>query len=370
MAYIYLRFSNTRRFYVNEYYIFLPLVALIDFIIMRSIQKQRTRTEKLEKLKRELEKLKRRMKLYKIASIALGASTGGLLINRYRGGDTVIDVDYIECGIEEGYRYVDNDRLRKLVASLYPHKERNGVIFITMTAICHLAKLYGLNFPALPIPIQDFGITSKVQFLRKAIVSTLIGAGVPMVLVMETAIWVSIGSVLLGLALMLGSYNLDSVPTTMIDTQAVKQIERRIPDIVEVVSVNLKDTGSDTKIKMPRYECLLPEQKLANPNCNFNSIKATYDQIDIDYNSVVTMRDVTGLDRVRFSDEYSISGNSGKKKSEFPKSKVKGKMKGKMVRFSKKFKDTAIDVDSSTDEVYLRDNLDHKPRKPRIKVEE
>jgi len=104
-----------------------------------------------------------------MASIALGSVTGRLLITTCRGGESenFIDVSDIICGIEEGFSYVDNVRLKKIIISLYRHKARNGVIFITGTAVCQIAKLYGVNFPALSIPIQDFGITNMIQAIKK-----------------------------------------------------------------------------------------------------------------------------------------------------------------------------------------------------------
>jgi hypothetical protein len=69
--------------------------------------------------------------------------------------------DYIEvvhpnCLLGKGIRYVNNERLCKIANSPFKSKAKDGVIFITKMALCHLVEIYGLHLPALPIPIPDF----------------------------------------------------------------------------------------------------------------------------------------------------------------------------------------------------------------------
>lgn len=256
--------------------------------------------------------------------------------------------------------YIDNNRLRKLITSAYTRKARNGVILITATALCHVAKSQGLMFPA--IPISDFGITSLFQLMKKRVVTVLLSTGIPLLVLETGAIAFGGGWLLIAIGMMLSHYRFENISTTMITNQVVEKIERRIPDVIDIVAVNVKDTGSSTKIEMPKYECQILGQLLLNPNCKSNFIK-TYDQINIDFTDVVGMKDVTGLEKHIFSDEVYFLGNKnfpGNKNIKSPKGR------GKMVKFSEKFKDICEDIDSSTDEVnnhYLRNNNNHKLRR-------
>lgn len=84
--------------------------------------------------------------------------------------------------IKKGYglRFLDNDRLRKIIHSLYRHKGRGKIIYITATAKCHLAGQYGQIFLAFPFAIVDFGLTNFYQTIRKALVTILLGAVGPL----------------------------------------------------------------------------------------------------------------------------------------------------------------------------------------------
>lgn len=75
-----------------------------------------------------------------------------------RGGADFIDVSCIECEIEEGLQYLDNNYLQKIIHNLYRHKRKGQIIYITATAICHLANDYGQHFLSFPIAIGDFGL--------------------------------------------------------------------------------------------------------------------------------------------------------------------------------------------------------------------
>lgn len=84
----------------------------------------------------------------------------------FRGGDC-INVDYIDCVIESGFQYLDNERLRKILHHLFKNKIKRTVkgqlIYITATALCHLAHKYGQHFLALPFAVDDFGLTNVYQ---------------------------------------------------------------------------------------------------------------------------------------------------------------------------------------------------------------
>ena len=66
-------------------------------------------------------------------------------------------------------QYVNNEYLRKLLFSLYPDKVKNDVIFVIKTALCYIAKKYGLLSTVLPVSIYDFiKISSWSIFAQKA----------------------------------------------------------------------------------------------------------------------------------------------------------------------------------------------------------
>ena len=66
-----------------------------------------------------------------------------------RGGSTyfidIVDTDYINslCNIEEGVGYLDDQRLNNIINDLYRHKRKGKIIYIIVTAVCHLANRYG-----------------------------------------------------------------------------------------------------------------------------------------------------------------------------------------------------------------------------------
>lgn len=134
-------------------------------------------------------------------------------MNAFRGGENFIDVDDFDCGIEPGLTYVNNDRLRKIIASLYHHKASKGVIFITSTALCYIVQQYVTNFPAFLIAIHDFGITNTVQFVQKIVVSSLFLVGIPLLFV-GTKIMYLIGTSLTVLGIILALYDPNRVMTT------------------------------------------------------------------------------------------------------------------------------------------------------------
>ena len=154
-------------------------MVLINYVIIRDI---RSRKEKIEVLKRLKAQIEREKKLRRILLFSLGLNGCAFFLTR--GGADFINTDYIECGIKEGLRYLDDNRLRNIIHDLYRHKRKGKVIFITATAVCHLANRYGKTVLALPFAINlglgDFGFTNLYQTTRKVVVSVLLGAVEPL----------------------------------------------------------------------------------------------------------------------------------------------------------------------------------------------
>jgi hypothetical protein len=70
--------------------------------------------------------------------------------------DNYIEVLHPNYIVGKGFRYVNNERLRKIANSLLKSKAKDGVIYVTKTALCHLVEIYGLDLPALSILVPDF----------------------------------------------------------------------------------------------------------------------------------------------------------------------------------------------------------------------
>jgi hypothetical protein len=319
---LFIRVSSNRVFFVDEYWILIPLVLALDIAIIIKVKKARA------KKKLESEQLKQKSKRWKIFHIATGNFTAAL---ESRGGQDImaqvvenyIEVIHPNCLVGEGLRYVNNERLRKLVHSLFKSKAKNGVIYITKTALCHLVEIYGLALPALPIPIPDFiGISSWLVLGRKLISSACLGIPLPMLILAQgpASVIVSLAAAGLGIIIM---YHVQDPGFTIIPTDAISTpvslINRRVPDQPELVSVDLTSVGRK-KIIMPEfstsYECSLPVQRMLNPKCILRTSKIVdfISNADVDvplnYDQVVNMQDVTKLGSVQFSDQFEVTSSS------------------------------------------------------------
>jgi hypothetical protein len=144
----------------------------------------------------------------------------------------------------------------------------------------------------------------------------------------------SLGMGLIIAGFFLGSYNVEKVtiPTSLI-VGSIKFIGRRIPDVPDVVSVNIRPE-MDYKIEMPKnqYECLLPDQRLTNPKCRTESTEITIipENIRLSYDNIVNMKDVTGLKGIEFVDKYEVNPS--------PKKLFENLRGGGITKFFKKIK--------------------------------
>lgn len=304
---------------------------------MRSHKKK---IEELQKLKEHIERYKKLERLGRV--LAVGGASGAAMFSilKYRNGD-YIDVDYIDCGVEEGLRYLDNDRIRKIIHDLYAHKRRGRLIYITATAVCHLAKTYGKEFLALPFAIGDFGLTNVYQTTRKICVTVLLGAVGPLYLA-GGPIALFVAALVATGGLKLAFTDLDKLPTSFIDEIfPISQIKPRIADLPDVVTVNYRNKVKAPSIVQSKGECLLPEQAYFNPNCQIKptEIATAVNQAppELVYDEVVNMQDITGLDRVDFSDILDLGQ---------PEPTISKASKSKTVNFLEMFGDPA-DVDGS-----------------------
>lgn len=338
---IYIQISPKRLFIINEYWFLIPTMLVIDYLIIIKIKKYRDK--KIIKTKKKYQNQSKQLKIYHLAMNNL------VDVLRIRGGQQLIDVIYPDCQVGEGFRYINNERIRKLVYSLYKFKQRNGVIYITQTALYYLIKRYGLMLPAFPIPIEDFiGLTSGYQFIRKTVVTMLLGTSVPLVILAANAISL-IPGLLIGIAgISLSFYNRDfNLVSTSLIIGSFESIKQRIPDIPEVVSVNIA-IKSTNKVAMShnQYECLLPEQKFINPKCIVTTarIGEISDNIKLNYDDVVNMQVVTGLDTIEFTDRYQVPSLT-------KTVQTKPRLRGTSVNFLDKFSDPQNLLESQTWEI-------------------
>lgn len=327
---LYWKYSSNRIFFLNEYWIFIPTAILANYVIIRKIRLDRQRIEQLRILTEQIEREK---KIRLILLLSLGLN--GFIHILPRGGSTdLIDVEYLKlkCEVEEGVRYLDNQWLRNIIHDLYPHKRRNKIIYITATAVCHLANQHGQTFLALPFALGSLGLTSIYQTLRKVLVMTLLGGVGPLVYIGGPV--APMFALMMGISgLKLAFNSLDFIPTSPVDV--TKDLEPRIPGMFDVVVVNNQDKIIMNKPVQENHECWLPDQRLLNPNCEVKptEIPDAIDSVfpDLEYKDTVNMQDITGLDRVEFTDKYDL-GQTKPTTSNPPK--------GKEVNFLEKFGDS------------------------------
>ena len=338
---LYWKYSSNRIFFLSEYWIFIPSAVLANYFIIRKIRSNRAR---MKELKRLIGIIEREKKIRKILLLSLGLSVSGYAHLLTRGGSTdflnLIDTDYIKsaCNIKEGIHYLDDIRLRNIITDLYRHKGKGKVIYITATALCHIANQYGQTFLALPFAIGDFGLTSLYQTLRKGFVTILLGAVGPLYIIG--------GPVSLIFALILGASglklafnNLDFIPTSPVDV--TKGLKPRIPGVYDVVVVNNRNKIIMRDPVTENHECWLPDQRLLNPNCKVKptEIPDLVDSVLPEYEHTVNMPDVTGLNRQEFTDKLDLG------QTELSICKPR---QGKEVKFLDKFGDSGQISESET----------------------
>ncbi len=320
---LYWKYSQNRTFFINEWWLLIPTTLLIDYVIIRKMRSRKRKIEALKKLKAQIEHEK---KLRRILFFSLGLTECTYFLPR--GGADFINTDYIECGIDLGLRYLDDDRLRKIIHDLYRHKRKGKMIYITATAVCHLVNRYGRTFLALPFAVGDFGLTSLYQTSRKFLVCFLLG-WIPPLWVAGRLSWAVI---LLSAGVRLAYTDLDSIPTSPVYITG-PVVKPRMPGSADVVVVNNRDKVIMSSPVPENKECWLPDQTLFNSNCKSTEISNAIDLVspNLKYNDVVNMQDVTGLDRVDFSDVLDLG------QAEPSDSKLN---RGKEVNFLDKFGDS------------------------------
>jgi len=336
---LYFKIFPDRIFYLNEYVVFIPVSILINYLVIRKISSHKKRVEQLKQLEKQVAEYKRQQRIHKIVYLASTGVGIGSYISMFRGGENFINVDYIDCGIESGLQYLDNDRLRKIIHHLFKNKRKGKVIYITATALCHLANQYGQHFLALPFAIGDFGVTNVYQTIKKLTVTILLGSLGPLFVVGSPAA-LSAAAILATLGLKLAFTNIDKILTTPAYQVSSKTLKPRIANSPEVVTLNFRNKITMNNLGNQKVECWLPDQALFNSGCKSTDIPNVINAAShgLRYDEVVNMKDVTKLDRIDFSDLLDL----GNVQSSVPKSS------SKIVNFLEKFGDPKDICESET----------------------
>lgn len=323
---LFVKINSNRIFLINEFWILIPVAVIIDLIIILKVKKNRSK----KKIAAEQKKYQqRKFWEYKIFHIATGNLLAAL---QMRGGenivatiiDNIVEVEMNNCQLGPGLRYINNERLRKLVYSHFKAKARNGVIYMTRMALCYYAEFYGVEYPAfvIPFPIPDvIKISSWYNLFNKIISVTLWGIPAPLLFIRGLTFpncLISLLSVTFGTRFFVVSNAVDVKIASELILVPISAIRRRITDQPDLVSVDL-NLSSNSKIVMSEFakinECSIPGYKLFNTEqCALRATEipeiVANTQIDqpLFYEDVVNMQDVTRL-KLEFSDKFEVSPN-------------------------------------------------------------
>jgi len=342
------RVSPHRIFIINEYWILIPLILTVEIIIVVKLRNKRAQKHiKAEKLKKEL----RRWKIFHLANSNIFNSIfirGGHELVKILA-DGFVEVNYENCIIDKGVQFLDNEWLRKLLTIKHSHKIKNGILFITRTALCHVASEAGLSI----LDTKIVKVSSWVTLGKKTLATIFTSSPLLFLGIGGTTPITILCSVLTFLYGTSSMFFLRESDRLFINTQAVvgslSQITQRIQDRTDVVVLDLEPTSD--KIVMKRaevpYECSLPDQILGNQKCVpeivLNDVKSANVVVDtlIDYNEVVNMEDITRLSGdIKFADQFETLPiqKPGPIKSEHSRINS-GKKFAKTVNFLEKFGD-------------------------------
>jgi len=312
---LYYRYSANRIFFLNEYWVLVPVGIAIDYFFIRRILLNRQKKRLIEQeIARKKQKIAHKKRLERIMLVSLGLH--GSVYFLMRGGDNVglddielvIDTDYIResCTVAQGVNYLEDGRLRAIILDIFRRKIRNKIIFITITALCHVARRYGRLLPVLPVALSDFGLTDIYQAYRKTTAAGLVTVSLILIVKGST---LAIGSavILAGLGILLGCTGLDFIGTSPIGLINVieNEVQPRTESFAEVIVVN---NGNKDRIVMTdptkdKPECWVPYYP--NANCK-PQVQSTEGIVLPEYDSIVNMRDASGLDRTEFSDRADM----------------------------------------------------------------
>ena len=108
-----IRVSSSRLFIINEYWLIVPPILILDYILIRKIIRL-----KKAKNKNNYQTKSKHLKIFHLAINNI------VEVLRIRGGQELIELsfNYPACEIGKGFRYLENERLRNIIAKLFELK--------------------------------------------------------------------------------------------------------------------------------------------------------------------------------------------------------------------------------------------------------
>lgn len=308
------RYSPTRIFIIDEYWIFIPLSCLGNYVLMKRIRAHKARKQEARRLVEE--KLKRQRDTAQFLKVLYLA--GGCSILSYvaslRGGEEIplVDTDYkleyfdIPKGIVrlETRQYIK--RLKEIIGKKFKRKVTGEIIYVTATAFCHLLQHQGPVYTFLPGNLGDVVLTSIAEPTRKAVVSICIGF-IPTLYILNPVLVLFPVIGLIGLKFIEPKI----VYEVLGENLDASKIKRRILTEPEIIIINLRDRLRMPGFKRPNAECLIPGQPFISlqNQCQSSLQGIPDDMLDLiaspglNYNDVVNMGDFSGLgDTIQCSD--------------------------------------------------------------------
>jgi hypothetical protein len=367
---MFIEMKDGRVFLVDEYWVLIPVAVVftsLSLLIIRSYKAKKAkakllkeRLERLKKLEKEINiRIRREETLRRILCLSLGLNSYSYILMR-GGADYLIDVSYERCRIKNEIGYLDDVMLRNLVTMDYARKMRGKVIYITATAICRLAHDHGLRKLTVAagwavvrlvpnigrILIFNSHSACMKAIMVASIAVAIVHAGVQGGLV--PGLWIY-ASIFLGAAYenIVGPYIATTpVPAYNLITGSpneLRKLEPRVATVPEVVILNrskgivMTTEAHKNGSKTDQQACSWGLQELTNPKCR----KMKRGQaIDLDYDDVVNMQDITGLPREQFTDSLDLGPTKPKEfvRKDPPQSK-KMKMRAKQKNFLQEYGD-------------------------------
>lgn len=114
----YWKYSQNLIFLINEHSLFVPPAILINYLFICRI---RSRKEKIKNLRDVYNHIERENRIKKILYFALNLNES---IFSIRGGQDLINVDFIKCLIDSEVGFLDYSRLKKIIHSFYLHERK------------------------------------------------------------------------------------------------------------------------------------------------------------------------------------------------------------------------------------------------------
>ena len=349
-----IKVNNSRIFFVNEFYIFIPFLLLVEGIIIMIIRRKLKKNKEKGGNKRpELPNNNTGEKLYYLASgnfiqfIFVSILAGSSKLQLVKALNEV-DLFYEDCVVNEGASYINDATIRKYIVDNFGQKAKDGVIYISRSALCYLAKNYALEIASpvlrstlkmLPIQLPWWKLEVGSTFLPltyiRGVAAFLITSGVPLIFAgplfgIPSRIVAGSFSILIGV--ILGKAAQDptfDILMEAIESNGLTSIKQRIPGIIEVVCLNFNQQTEKLALlptdqtPTPLY-CLDPfAVGIKTSKCGASQFSSTQEFsstqvgersniLNIEYGEVVNMEHASKLSNdvvtngIQFTDRYEI----------------------------------------------------------------